>query len=225
MTLLEDYVTDLLLQTSSIVCLGNYNAKLLHNFSDFFQLSQVIDNPTQVSANSSTTIDLAFVTQSLSVIETDVLMTSHIFDHSMIYFILTFLKPSNTEKFVTRSNFDNLDDDFFNYYASHAQWNEIYNCETLDQKVSKLTNIITEICDVVVTCYTFPINTKYPPWINKNVRKLMNKYKNAHITYRKSKSADDWNTYERLENELHNLIEISRYDYFQGLLDISSKEQ
>ncbi|KYN28168.1 hypothetical protein ALC57_02414, partial [Trachymyrmex cornetzi] len=84
--------------TDAIVCLGNFNtnvlgqtdhnAKLLLDIASLFSLMQLIDNPTRLTSNLSTILDLMFVLSSINVFECVVSDAISVSDHLTIYAML-----------------------------------------------------------------------------------------------------------------------------------------
>lgn len=91
---LEESLAEAYLVRDEVVCCGDFNvdllqlsspaSKCLQRVTESFDLTQIVDAPTRVTATSSTLIDLFFVSSTVNVAKCDVL-TSQIFtDHGLV---------------------------------------------------------------------------------------------------------------------------------------------
>ena len=151
--------------------------------SEPFALTQVIDEPTRITANSSTLIDLMLVSNPENVKVHGVVDTPGISDHCLTFMSYSIKKPKFKPKMLTRRDFRNFDSDKFKADMAAAPWGNIYavDDDDVDNKVTIFENIHREIIDKHAPMRTFRVTRPATPWLTDEIKKIMDerdRYKN-----------------------------------------------
>lgn len=119
---LEDTITQLLPVSANIVCMGDFNINMLSdgpdveflkNISEAYNLHQIINSPTRVFNNSSSLIDLFFVSSRDSICKEGVVELQEISDHFLIYALYKIDVPRRKKKTIIYRDIKNIDRDQF----------------------------------------------------------------------------------------------------------------
>ena len=187
----------------TIMC-GDFNINFLQPESyptSFFQLnviepfglSQVIKEPTRVTATTSTLIDLILVNNPDNVKTCGVVDVPGISDHHLVYMAYAIKKPKFTPKTFTRRDFKNFSQEAFMRDINLAPFEHVYAVEDdeLDKKATIFENIFNDVLDKHAPFKTFTVQHPKTPWLTTEIKKLMNerdKQKNMFNSLKKKLS-------------------------------------
>ncbi len=157
---LESIIYNIVIMTSSVVCLGDFNVDigitstqlssangLVADFQKFFNFSQIISEPTRVTATSSSIIDLLFVSDSLEVTDVDVSDSAGISDHQIISCKIKCFPKQKLRHTVMFRDLRSIPIDNFNDVATNVSWDDIFDGQSIDEKVSILASHIVQLID------------------------------------------------------------------------------
>lgn len=116
-------------------------------FAQFCNLRQIIEDETRVTFNTQSLLDLIFVSASHSIIGSGEISTPSCLDHDLIFCNIEFLRPSIAQKYITIRKLNYIDPMSLQLETSKYNWNSIYECETIDDKVDQFDNIVLSIFD------------------------------------------------------------------------------
>ena len=205
------------------------NTPALNFFTSYvtepFALTQVIDEPTRITADSSTLIDLMLTSNSENVKVHGVIDTPGISDHCLTYLAYSIKKPKFKPKMVTRRDFRNFDENKFLTDMSNAPWGNIYAVEDddINNKVTIFENIHTEIIDKHAPMRTFRVTRPATPWLTDDIKKIMDqrdKYKNK---FNKDKKSGTEVLYKDLRNRVTHAIRQSKIKIFNDKINTKFK--
>jgi hypothetical protein len=214
-----------------VVLLGDLNVNLLDkNRADVkylerifhsLGLAQLIKDPTRITENTSSLIDLIVVDKMHS-FEVGMVDTSKIFqengrcitDHILTYCDVPYKKPNNKGKFISYRSFKDFDCGTFINIASHISWNDILNKENVDEITDTLTNNITNVFDVCAPMVRKRITRKKSPWRDHIVEQLTKEKNKCKKRYLMLKTEASKNTYCKARNALNKAIRTAKRQYF-----------
>ena len=190
-----------------------------------FALTQVIDEPTRITASSSTLIDLMLTSNPENVKTHGVVDTPGISDHCLIFMAYSVKKPKFKAKMVTKRDFRNFDADKFKEDMSVAPWGNIeaVDDDDIDNKVTIFENIHRDIIDRHAPMRTFRVTRPATPWLTDDIKKLMDerdKYKNK---FNKEKLAATEIIFKDLRNKVTHAIRQSKIKVFNDKLNCKFK--
>ena len=107
----------------------------LKQLSSTYQFQQLINEPTRITPNSSTLIDIILSTEPSRVLKSGVVHMG-LSEHSVVYAIRKFaISSKNTHKHVTTRSFKNFNANVFREDLKSAPWDSLRNCTTPDEMV------------------------------------------------------------------------------------------
>ena len=194
-------------------------------FVEPFAFSQIIDKPTRITKTSSTLIDLMLTGNPENVKVHGVVDTPGISDHCLIFMAYSLKKPKFKPKMVTRRDFRNFDVNKFQMDMALAPWGNILavDDDDIDNKVTIFENIHKEIIDRHAPFRTFRVTRPASPWLNDDIRKLMDdrdKYKNKFNLDKKSETEE---IYKILRNNVTHEIRRAKIKIFNEKINCKIK--
>lgn len=204
----EDLLPQFFAHSNNIVCFGDFNIDQLLDFTyttqflnilETFNLKQFILEPTRITDQSQTLIDL--VCGSLDLVVDSGVKHLNISDHSLIWCKLNFSVEINEPTTFSYRALDKINMVEFQSDLEKAPWQNIFSLESIDDKVSVFTETLLDIVDKHCPLRTCRKRSKpYLPWITDNV-KLLQKLRNKALNkYRRTKNPLHFNYYKNLRN-------------------------
>ena len=191
-----------------------------------FALTQVITEPTRVTATTSTLIDLMLTSCPENVKTHGVVDTSGISDHCLTFLAYSLKKPKFKPKMVTRRDFRNFNKDAFLHDMSLAPWGNIeaVDDDDVDNKVTIFENIHREIIDKHAPYRTFRVTRPASPWMTDEIKEMMDsrdRYKNK---FNIDKSPATEILFKDLRNRVTHALRQSKIKCFNERINTKIKD-
>lgn len=230
--LFQSLFVNLAVEVHSVIFLGDTNVDLMSNASGEAKYLcrllkesnavQLINEPTRVTATSTTLLDHIIVDRSVEVERTGVIdassITDHrglkITDHKLVYCNIVCQKDKQNVKMVVYRDFSNFKNEEALKIMADTDWNRIQQVHNVDEIEKYITMKIKNVYDEQAPVVCRRITRRRTPWMNKELNKhirLKNKLRN---NYWKTKDSEDWQKYKNLRNNLNSLIWNTKKEYF-----------
>ncbi|MCG8048840.1 MAG: reverse transcriptase domain-containing protein [Candidatus Thiodiazotropha endolucinida] len=212
---------------SDITILGDFNINMLNRQSERkisdickqYNLTQLIDEPTNFSEFSSSIIDLLFVSNIHSVAVSGVgepFLMQDIRYHCPIFSIFKFkrqtFKPFTRQIWLYESgNYDDLRQE-----VSDFDWTSICN-ENVNVYATNFTQKLLSLVANHIPSKTITVRPRDLPWMNNTIRKQMRKRNRLYKKYKRDNSIDNYNNFKILRNEVICLLRKSKQNYIDSL--------
>ncbi|XP_045474989.1 uncharacterized protein LOC123680911 [Harmonia axyridis] len=193
-----------------VFCVGDFNMnylnksttemKLFLEILESFGLKQIVNEPTRTTPNTSTLIDYILTNNTDLIVNTGVIPVPEISDHDLVHCVINLKVEKTGPIFKTSRDFKHLDYDRFKTDLISIPWNNIYDKPTVDEKVEFLTSNIIALLDLHAPFKTYKISKKYAPWLTDTLRDIIHTRNRALSKFKKTRQANDWNTYKNLRN-------------------------
>ncbi|KYN21510.1 hypothetical protein ALC57_06124 [Trachymyrmex cornetzi] len=143
-----------------IICMDDLNVNLLnpsdpnsqhlHFLLSHFSLSQLIHDPTRVTSNTSSIIDLIMISSSVHVIESSVCFDIPISDHFVVHAVLHLDRSRKCSHISLSRNLRSIDSSCLDFELARVDCSPLY-CEShVDEKVTYFTSSLTSVFDRLV---------------------------------------------------------------------------
>lgn len=216
------------METKEMIILGdlNYDYKIdeslsnnpLHYLESLYLLTQLIEKPTRVTRKSSKLIDVILTSCPEKHKFSNVAQIA-LSDHFLVYTCVDLNVRSREHKVVSFRDYKNFNADLFQ--ADLAQSTVLNNAyfkesDTIDMWI-EWKNEFMRICDKHAPFKEIRVKERYNPWITSDIIKQM--YKRDYIS-EKANLANDPDMereYRMLRNNVTNMIEQSKADYFDNV--------
>ena len=180
-----------------------------------FSLSQVINEPTHISQNFNSCIDLLFTNQQN--LNTDSGSHSSLHSnchHQIIYgkFNLKIFYPPPYERHIW--HYKHANTDMISKAIQGFDWDKAFLDKSTEEKASILTKTILNIMSNFIPNEIVTIDDRDPPWINNKIKSLI-KNKNEYFkNCVKPNNSESIRHFEQMQDTLRTSIEISKQKYF-----------
>ena len=214
-----------------MVLLGDFNAKCtnwykhdktnfegiaIENISSQCGLYQVINEPTHILENSSSCIDLIFISQPNLITESGVHPSLHPnCHHQVIYakFNLKVYYPPPYEREVW--HYKEADTDLIRRSIEIFNWDRAFKNSNGNDMVDICTKTIYNILSNFIPHQTITIDEKDPPWFNTNIKSLLLEKNKIYKNFRNDRNNTQlFRKPEHLQNRLNNSIDYSKHNYY-----------
>lgn len=187
--------------------------KRLRELCELFNLSQLINEPTRVTSNSESLIDLC-LTSALDNISAQGVIRTGLSDHDIVYMVrkLNHFR-TNRHKFILKRCFNNFNQELFINDLKDAHWD--FDQVDPNDQWEKWKALYISIVDKHAPLKRTRVKKKKSPWLTKDLVNLIRKRdllkKNAIIT----KDAKDWIEFKKARNLLNNELKIQKSKYYK----------
>ena len=208
----------------SCIILGDFNCNYMNSQSDsnackldnctkLYGFSQLINSPTRVTSNTSSIIDLIFVSDPELYCEAGVCQTS-ISDHFFVYAVKSFnfskRKKSTSVEFRSFKNFDQekfLDD------LKAMSWHVCKDIRNIDLAWETWERLFCTVVNKHIPLCHKRIRKNACPWITDDIVDLMKQRDNVHRAALLSKEDELWRSYRTLKNKVTHIIRKGKKEF------------
>lgn len=219
--------------TDQIICMGdfnidllnmeNYNSKHFSELLDSVGLCQIIQEPTRIAQSSSTLIDLIIVSDESLICKCGVRSLYAVSDHELVFCELDNNKPKILTSVVrTFRDYNNLNYNSLTADLHSIPWNNLYDLETIDDKVTFLNENLIILQDKHIPAVTRRFKKQFNPWMTDNIKLLISLRNKALTRFKISKSPHHWNYYKNLRNYTKVAISKEKKAYMEHRLRVGS---
>lgn len=229
---LESTFSMLLSEVKDIFCFGDFNVDLLDVESaatafvlesfDAFDLTQIINEPTRVTANSATLLDY-IVTSNTNVVSAVSVIHTHEADHSLLR--CTIDVPHSKPKIIFRTYRDYKNLKFNQFYSDlrSIPWGNIYQIDDIDGKITFLTENLNILLDLHAPYICSKLSKKHAPWLTDTVKQMMRIRDQALNRFKISKNPAHFNYYKQLRNQVTKAVRNEKKAFYSEMFKLNSK--
>lgn len=197
----------------AILCLGDFNVNLfnlnnlLTHCFDAYNFEQLINQPTRVAYNgTSTLLDPIFSSDKNIIKNSSVINADHISDHKLVQCELNLKCPKFKQKFIKFRDFKHFDYERFLTDLQSIPFQNLLWLDNIESKVELLTLYITTLFDIHAPLRVVRVSKPKAPWLTDNIRRMIKERDKALSTYKRTQNAADYDYYKQLRN--HTLTSI-----------------
>ena len=187
----------------------------IENLPSQFSLSQVINEPTHISQNFNSCIDLLFANQQNLITDSGIHPSLHSnCHHQIIYgkFNLKIFYPPPYERHIW--HYKHANTDMISKAIQGFDWDKAFLDKSTEEKASILTKTILNIMSNFIPNEIVTIDDRDPPWINNKIKSLI-KNKNEYFkNCVKPNNSESIRHFEQMQDTLRTSIEISKQKYY-----------
>ena len=216
---LYDVLSNLYLKYSEVILVGDLNCNLLREtvFQDNmlgFGLRPVNRTlPTHFTSQSSTLLDVFFVSNTSNVLKYDQLSVPAFSKHDLIFLTYNFRKHISESSLEYR-DYKNLDLAGLNTAVNEIDWDLIYLTASVDEQVDILQNNINTLYEEFVPIKTKIIKTNEKPWFNGDVKNLILQRNKKYNKWKRYKTPRLYEEFKRLSRNVTAAIKLAKTNYY-----------
>ena len=218
-----------------IICLGDLNVNMLdrggtytcciYDIMYLFSLVQVISEPTRITKNSESLIDIILLSSDIDVAKSGVCNSIDISDHCVIFAFLNMQRPRHQACLSLTRDLNAISNDDFIRDINQINWEQIRASSNLDDEVAMFVSSLISIFDRLAPLTYRRVARPRPPWLTVAVRKLIAKKNQALRKARLSRSSSDWQRYSVLRNMTATAIRREKRSFIKSSSRRSSSQQ
>ena len=217
-------------QIKEVFICGDFNCNMMSRYAlsskikdlcSSLSLKQLIEEPTRVTPHSSTLLDL-IMTNSVNISKAGVIDPG-VSDHSLVYVIRKFKRPKGEPKIIRVRSFKNFVDDDFLRDLRNSDWSYFLNFTDLDQSCDIFNSIVKTVADKHAPFVTHKIKGKIEAWVTNDLLQAIKERNYFKKKANQTKSIIDWNNFTQKRNQVNNMKNTLKQDYFNTLLTDNAK--
>lgn len=147
-------------------------ATALQDLCDSVNLTQLIKEPTRVTATSSTLIDV-IMTSSTDLVERSGVLQSHISDHYLVDVLLKLKIPKPPPSYVKVRSYKNYDSQRFVSDLERVPWNEVTLDDDASDMVDRFNARFLEVLDGHAPIKVVKVKHRRCPFVTEEIKELM----------------------------------------------------
>ncbi len=182
-------------------------------------LTQLINEPTHYTEQTSSIIDLIFVSNRNTVLLSgagEPLLDQTVWYHCPGFVTLKFTKPKC--KTFYRHMWRNDIGDYLKLrqLMSDTNWN-LLKCDNVDIYAENITKTIIKLSSICIPNKTICIRSRDLPWMNNNIKKKIRQRKRLYQKAKTINSDLQWSNFRHVRNEVVLLLRNSKIEYFNNI--------
>ncbi|XP_057295887.1 uncharacterized protein LOC130624320 [Hydractinia symbiolongicarpus] len=208
-----------------VFILGDFNCNMLSKYalsskikelcSTLF-LKQHITEPTRVTENSSTLIDL--ILSNSSCISKTGVMDLGISDHNLVYVIRKFKRPKFEPKTCKVRSYKNFSEEAFLKDLRNLDWSYFNNYDDLDKACEKLNKNVKTVADKHAPFKTHRFSGRVEAWVTDELIIAIKERDFLKRKASKTKSIIDWEAFKQKRNQVIGLKNRLKNEYYNDVL-------
>lgn len=219
----EATASEIMFQVEQVICVGDFNIDLMrpeapnsryaYKIFEGLGLKQLINEPTRLTDNSATMIDLILSNDHIGTISSGTI-PDRIADHQLVFSKFKINTSKGSQVFKIIRDYKEINIVNFENQLESIPWRGIYDINDVDKKVEFITDNIRAVLNIHAPERLVRISKKNAPWLTTQIRKMMADRDKFKRIYRKNRNSSDLITYKRLRNQVTYALEREKKDYF-----------
>ena len=204
----------------NILTIGDFNLdtrkentnRKIRELCQQYNLKQLINEPTNFTENSSSTIDLILTANSNNILLSGVgepFLDQNVRYHCPVFCVLNFSKPltSSYQRKIFLYDRGNYHD--FSTELTNTDWQTLKD-NNVDKYAENITERIIALANKHIPNKLITVRKSDPPWLTTNIKKLLRKKKRLYDKYKKSNNINHFEVYKHFRNEVTREIRKSK---------------
>lgn len=213
-----DFNTNLLLPRSSLKEALSYLCKVSG-------LQQLITEPTRVSINSQSVLDLILVSDCEMICQSGVLDVTFS-DHNPVFCTRKKVKsqPINEHCSIKYRCTKQYSVEVFNQRLSERDWSEVLECNDVDKAWELFKQGFIAVLDEVAPVKETRIKQRSACWMTSEIVDLIRQRNRSFIKFKKSKLPADYNSYTNLRNQVCSKVQQAKSEFYSDSITANVKQ-
>ena len=173
------------------------------NLCQYFNLFQLINEPTNFTEKSSTIIDLVFTSDKNNILSSgvgDPFLDQNVRYHCPIYFVLNFHKPVTPVVHRHIWLYERGDYESFSQDILETNWDALKHND-IDIYARNVTDQISTLAKKHIPNKSIKIRQSDPSWLTSEIKQMIRKRKRLYSKFKKSKKPSDFENYKHIRNK------------------------
>lgn len=191
----------------------NLESSYLKSLLQMFNLNQVITDPTRLTRNSCSLIDIICVENDTHIVDSGTMEMFNLTDHRLVYSTLGVESPKATDRVITYRDFRNFNEQLFDLEMQAFDSCSVLQHESMDTRLEVFNRRLTEVFDRHAPIKTTQIRRKHKPYITDTIKDIIKLKKGAFNKYKRTGNAAHRDYYLDIKNYLSFAIRSEKKAY------------
>lgn len=225
----EDSLAYFSMECEKIVCGGDFNLNLLdlsnRSAQDFvscietYNLQQIINTPTRVTATTNSLIDLILIHKDEKYYNCSTKNVPHVTDHMLVSCSFDTKIITENDKYLTVRNLKRIDRDILVTFLENTPFENIVNIRDINDKVLYFNTLLINIFDTLAPVKVIKVKRQKPVWLTDTINTMIDLRDRAFQRYKRTKNQHHWDYYKQLRNQTNIAIRNEKKAYLQFCAD------
>ena len=213
-----------LLENKEVTLIGDLNCNMLtcnplsdklQQLLDDYGFTQLITEPTRITSDSQTLIDVIATTHPENYGSRGVISCG-VSDHMLVYAeqMICANPPVGT---ITTRCFNKCDWEVLQEDMMAAPWQKVEKCDNADQAWNSWKSIFLEVLNKHAPVKTVRPRKNQLPWIDEDIRELMQERDWVLHKYHRTKDRELWNVFKRMRNQVTMNMRRAKREYYAAV--------
>lgn len=209
-----------------VICVGDVNINFLTNDNnllsqcfDSYGFRQLINEPTRITAQSSTLLDPIFVSNKNLVMKSGIVNADLISDHHLVYCEYNSLIPKFKPKIIKFRDYRNFDINQFNRDLVQQPWFHIIRENNIDTKLDIFASLLVGLFNIHAPIRTVRVTKPKSPWLTDALLLMIEQKDRALKKYKRSKNIADYEQYKRIRNLTSSALRNEKRAYIHNFVE------
>ncbi|KAG6454220.1 hypothetical protein O3G_MSEX008573 [Manduca sexta] len=194
-------------------------AQELINFCKQHNLEQLIKEPTRITDDSETILDVVMTDSIARCRHVHVIHNRCLSDHAMVLVDFDIKKPKLTKRVRSQRNLNDLDLELFRADLQLIPWESINTLDHVDEMLESFNIYLLTLFDVHAPIKNIVYKSKPKPWITSLIKFMMSLRDKAFLKASKDKTDSSKEYYKTLKNLVTSATEREKKAYFNSTIN------
>ena len=191
----------------------NPRGSALRSFCTAINATQLVNDPTRVTRQSSTLIDVV-LTSNPALVKTSGVLETTISDHFLVYVVLDLKIPKLKARYVNTRSYKQNNAEKFSADISRIPWNTLDLLDSLDAKVDGFNDLFQACLNDLAPVKTIRIKRRSIPFMNEDIKEQIVIRNNLHKIARQTDSVEDWNGFKQQKCKVKLTLKAAEVEYY-----------
>ena len=185
----------------------------LQSFCIAMNATQLVNDPTRVTQQSSTLIDVV-LTSDPALVKANGVLEMTISDHFLVYVVLDLKMPKLKARYVNIRSYKHYNAEKFSADISHIPWNTLDLLDPLDAKVDSFNDLFQTCLENFAPVKTIKIKRRSVPFINEDIKEQIFIRNNLHKIARRTGLVEDWYGFKQQRCKVKLALKAAEVEYY-----------
>ena len=230
---LEENIENVFAISNNVILMGDFNINMLsrnnltervNEMCNIFHMKQLIKDPTRVTPNSQTLIDLIFVSNTMGNLDSGIHSVG-LSDHSLVYVILDIERTKHKSTVTKFRSFRKFNEDKFREDLCNCNWDDITNNQNIERAWEDFRKTFNNICNKHAPFISVRRKINGAPWITEEYlclareRDFFKRKHNLAGGEEEEKKKEYWKKYKYFRNKANIMNTKLKKTYYNNMID------
>ena len=191
----------------------------MHTIMNCYSLTNIIQQPTRITSNTSTLIDPIIIIENIHVHDSGILNVDQtISDHRATYVYIHYNANVNSAYKRKIWNYKGADFKLLNKLIHECDWEHIIeNTETIENATLNFTEKFMSFIHLCIPENTVTIRPNDKPWMDSLLKKTIRIRNRLRTKAQKTKRESDWISFRKIRNKVNNMKKFAISHFYDNI--------